>query len=141
MLGSHKILETTTPSRDVWGDFNGSMCQSFLVNLNELSKHDTTDSEGKIKGFSPLTLKKVHYSPSQPVRIIKTVILGRTILCSFLSKPALGRITDFLEPPSWRKLLYAPRGSRSDYKGSSLILGRGQTETFVILTSRLSLHK
>jgi hypothetical protein len=52
MLGSHKILETTTPSRDVWGDFNGSMCQSFLVNLNELSKHDTTDNEEKIKGVN-----------------------------------------------------------------------------------------
>ena len=51
MLGNDKIFETTNPSRDVWGDFNGMMCHCFLVNLNELSKKDTTESEGKIKGL------------------------------------------------------------------------------------------
>jgi hypothetical protein len=39
------------PKRDVWGDFNGMMCNCFLVNLNELSKKDTLDAEGKIKGL------------------------------------------------------------------------------------------
>ena len=51
MLGNEKIFETTNPSRDVWGDFNGMMCNCFLVNLNELSKKDTMESEGKIKGL------------------------------------------------------------------------------------------
>ena len=51
MLGSEKVFETTNPGRDVWGDFNGMMCNCFLVNLNELSKKDTIDSEGKIKGL------------------------------------------------------------------------------------------
>jgi len=49
MLGSEKIFETAEPSRDVWGDFNGLMTNVFLVNLNELSKKETTDSEGRIK--------------------------------------------------------------------------------------------
>jgi phage/plasmid-associated DNA primase len=44
-------METTQPSRDVWGSFNGPMANSFLVNLNELSKLETTQSEGKIKGL------------------------------------------------------------------------------------------
>lgn len=51
MLGSEKVFETTNPSRDVWGDFNGMMCNCFLVNLNELSKKDTMEAEGKIKGL------------------------------------------------------------------------------------------
>jgi hypothetical protein len=51
MLGNEKVFETTNPSRDVWGDFNGMMCNCFLVNLNELSKKDTVEAEGKIKGL------------------------------------------------------------------------------------------
>jgi phage/plasmid-associated DNA primase len=51
MLGREKVFETTNPKRDVWGDFNGMMCNCFLVNLNELSKNDTLEAEGKIKGL------------------------------------------------------------------------------------------
>jgi hypothetical protein len=51
MLGNEKVFETTNPSRDVWGDFNGMMCNCSLVNLNELSKKDTMEAEGKIKGL------------------------------------------------------------------------------------------
>lgn len=51
MLGRSKVFETTQPSRDVWGDFNGLMSETFLVNLNELSKKETTESSGKIKGL------------------------------------------------------------------------------------------
>lgn len=51
MLGYEKVFETTNPCRDVWGDFNGMMCNCFLVNLNELSKKDTIEAEGKIKGL------------------------------------------------------------------------------------------
>lgn len=51
MLGNAKVFETTTPSRDVWGDFNGRMCNTFLINLNELSKKETMECEGKIKGL------------------------------------------------------------------------------------------
>jgi hypothetical protein len=38
MLGKNKVFETTDPSREVWGQFNGLMSDCFLVNLNELSK-------------------------------------------------------------------------------------------------------
>lgn len=51
LLGYKKILETTKPSRDVWGNFNGIMKNSFLVNLNELSAKETLESEGVIKGL------------------------------------------------------------------------------------------
>jgi hypothetical protein len=51
MLGNEKVFETTNPSRDIWGDFNGMMSNCFLVNLNELSKKDTIEAEGKIKGL------------------------------------------------------------------------------------------
>ena len=51
MLGNNKVMDTTQPSRDVWGDFNGKMSQSFLVNLNELSKSEMVEAEGKFKGL------------------------------------------------------------------------------------------
>lgn len=51
MLGNDKIFQTTTPSRDIWGEFNSHMANSFLVNLDELSKKETLESEGKIKGL------------------------------------------------------------------------------------------
>jgi putative DNA primase/helicase len=51
MLGNEKVFETATPSRDIWGDFNGRMANTFLVNLNELSKKETLESEGRIKAL------------------------------------------------------------------------------------------
>lgn len=51
MIGDSKYFETSTPSRDVWGDFNGRMANTFLVNLDELSKKETMECEGKIKAL------------------------------------------------------------------------------------------
>lgn len=51
MLGQKKVMETTTPSRDVWGEFNSAMENSFLVNLNELSKKETMECDHRIKGL------------------------------------------------------------------------------------------
>ena len=51
LLGQLKVLETTNPERDVWGQFNSVMMDTFLNNLNELSKKDTLEAEGKIKGL------------------------------------------------------------------------------------------
>lgn len=51
MLGKSKILETTTPSRDVWGEFNSPMASCFFVCLNELSKKETSECDHRIKGL------------------------------------------------------------------------------------------
>jgi hypothetical protein len=51
MLGSRKVFETSNPSRDVWGEFNTHMANSFLINLDELSKKECVDSEGRIKAL------------------------------------------------------------------------------------------
>jgi hypothetical protein len=51
MIGSRKVLETTNPERDVWGDFNGRMSDSYLVGINELGKGQQRDAIGKIKGL------------------------------------------------------------------------------------------
>ena len=51
MLGNNKVYESHNPSRDVWGEFNGQMVNAFLINIDELSKKDTIESEGKIKGL------------------------------------------------------------------------------------------
>ena len=61
MMGQSKVTETTTPDRDVWGNFNSIMIDSFLINLNELSKKDTIEAEGRIKGLvtdSTLTVNR-----------------------------------------------------------------------------------
>jgi hypothetical protein len=58
MLGDSKCFETTTPSRDVWGEFNSMMANAFFVNLNELSKKDTAEAESKLKGL--ITEPKLH---------------------------------------------------------------------------------
>ena len=52
MLGVCKVFETTSPSRDVWGDFNGMMGNSFLVNLNKMSKKKMGDCEGRFKALA-----------------------------------------------------------------------------------------
>lgn len=52
MIGSSKYFETADPMRDVWGQFNSPMANTFFVNLNEISKRDTMDSIGKIKALT-----------------------------------------------------------------------------------------
>ena len=51
MLGPKKVLETQTPSRDVWGNFNGLMADDFFLNLDKLSKKDTAEVQGSYKGL------------------------------------------------------------------------------------------
>ena len=51
MLGKTKFLETTHPERDVWGQFNPLMANSFFVYLNELSKKQTLDAEHQVKAL------------------------------------------------------------------------------------------
>ena len=51
MFGSSKYLETISPERDVWGQFNPLMANSFFVYLSELSKKQTYDAEHKIKAL------------------------------------------------------------------------------------------
>ena len=51
MFGNEMVFETSNPSRDVWGDFNGMMMNAFVVNLNEISKKDTVEAEGRIKAL------------------------------------------------------------------------------------------
>lgn len=51
MIGESKYFETTKPSRDVWGDFNSRMADTFLINLDELSRKESVECEGQIKGL------------------------------------------------------------------------------------------
>ena len=51
LIGSSKYLESCNPERDVWGNFNAPMANSFFVHLSELSKKSTQDSEQRIKAL------------------------------------------------------------------------------------------
>ena len=48
MFGKKKVFSTANADC-IWGNFNPIMADCFLVNLNELSKKDTMNAEGKIK--------------------------------------------------------------------------------------------
>tara|TARA_R110000803_G_C11974659_1_gene320047 strand:- start:236 stop:2293 length:2058 start_codon:yes stop_codon:yes gene_type:complete len=52
MLGTSKVLETTDPLRDVFGNFNSLMATCHLVCLNEINKNDTANVMGKFKGLA-----------------------------------------------------------------------------------------
>jgi hypothetical protein len=51
LIGRKQVLMTAHPSRDAWGDFNALMQSVLLVNLNEMSKKETLESEGRIKAL------------------------------------------------------------------------------------------
>jgi hypothetical protein len=51
LIGENKVFETTSPSRDCWGDFNSPMVDAFLVSIPELSKKDFIEGESKFKGI------------------------------------------------------------------------------------------
>lgn len=53
MLGKGKVITSTQPERDVWGNFNGLMSDGILVVLNEIDKTQTAASGtmGKLKGL------------------------------------------------------------------------------------------
>lgn len=52
MIGAINCLETTKPSRDIWGNFNSLMQDAFFVHISELSKSETREAEGVIKGLT-----------------------------------------------------------------------------------------
>lgn len=51
MLGTKRVVESTNPGRDVWGQFNTLMKDAFLVNINEAGRKDTFDMEGTLLGL------------------------------------------------------------------------------------------
>lgn len=51
MLGKRKILVTTNPGRDVWGNFNEQMAEAMVVILNEIEKRDTVDGKERLKAI------------------------------------------------------------------------------------------
>ena len=52
MLGHHKIIETQSPERDVWGDFNSLMADGYLVVLDELERLQTSKTGmSRLKGL------------------------------------------------------------------------------------------
>ena len=51
MVGSEKYLETSNPTRDVWGNHNSPMTNSYLVNFEELDFLQQKGSEGIFKNI------------------------------------------------------------------------------------------
>ena len=58
MLGNDKVLDTTKPEKNVWGDFNSAMLNTYLVNFEELKFLSTKGSEGSFKNY--ITQKKMN---------------------------------------------------------------------------------
>jgi hypothetical protein len=51
MLGEERVLVTTTPDRDIFGEFNGSMANAFLVVLNEAEKAKIGSGYNQLKAL------------------------------------------------------------------------------------------
>ena len=58
MLGNDKVLDTTRPEKDCWGDFNSAMLNTYLVNFEELKFLSTKGNEGSFKNY--ITQKKMN---------------------------------------------------------------------------------
>jgi hypothetical protein len=50
IMGNNKVLESQSPDRDIWGNFNGLMANAFLVAIDELEKQKAKDI-AQIKGL------------------------------------------------------------------------------------------
>lgn len=51
LFGRSKVMETTKPERDVWGQFNSLMVNSYIVNINEMDQKKLDNSVGELKGL------------------------------------------------------------------------------------------
>ena len=51
LMGDKKVLETSDPSKYIWGDFNELMLNAFFISLNEMEQKQQQDAEGKIKNL------------------------------------------------------------------------------------------
>jgi len=49
LLGTNRVMESSSPDRDVWGQFNSLMSDSFLVVLNELDKYKAVKGQSMLK--------------------------------------------------------------------------------------------
>jgi hypothetical protein len=59
-------FESTTPERDVWGNFNPMMASSMLVVLSEVDKRNAFGADGKIKALKTdkeITIRNLHQAP------------------------------------------------------------------------------
>lgn len=127
MLGRKKIYETADPLRDVFGNFNNMMANSFLVNMNEISIEETSKVEGKIKalitddmltinskGVGSYTIHSYHrfMYQSNNENCIKTTKGGRRLLIVRASdekcgdKEYFGHIYDLLKDDNVIKTIY-----------------------------------
>lgn len=60
LMGASKVLETPSPDRDVWGNFNSVMVNAFLVNCDELSKKQQENADGLIKSLITNTVININ---------------------------------------------------------------------------------
>lgn len=69
LMGGKKCFETTNPLRDVFGNFNGQMSDSFLVNINEIGKKDLADCMGYLKGIVTDPVLTINKKGIEPYKI------------------------------------------------------------------------
>jgi hypothetical protein len=51
LYGAGKTLETQSPERDCWGNFNSAMANAYIIILSETDKRNAYGADGKIKGL------------------------------------------------------------------------------------------
>jgi hypothetical protein len=99
IMGTKKVIETTNPNRDCWGDFNSMMMSAFLVNLNELSLKDTMYAEGMIKGLitdDTIGIRKLHQDVIHVPSYHRFIITTNNEEGAFRVKRSIGHIRHFI---------------------------------------------
>jgi len=52
MMGEKKKFETSTPEKNIWGNFNPFMKSAYLIHLSEFGRKNTQDYVGQIKAIT-----------------------------------------------------------------------------------------
>lgn len=91
IMGDRKVLASDCPSEDIWGSFNGLVKDAFLINLDELSKKETKDAEGRIKRLTTEVDTRLN---SKGVDQYMTKFYGRFIITTQDEEPIISKEDD-----------------------------------------------
>jgi len=69
LIGTQKYLESTNPNRDCWGQFNSRMSEAFLVHISELSRKESVEAEGRLKGLITDNALQINFKGKDVIEI------------------------------------------------------------------------
>ncbi len=84
LVGLARTFETSSPERDVWGNFNSMMASSYLLVLSEIDKRNLQQADGKIKTLMTQPTMTINNKGQAPYEISS---YHRVISCTNMHSP------------------------------------------------------